>query len=143
MFHRRKVNHGPFDFYICDICKSGITFPLPSENQIIELYSSFSNGVDPQTRKVRDHSSLKLWFLKCISRALKLTPHIDKRESRFSWIDLGAGNGEMSILLAQLYPNSNGVAVDIHSNPNTLEKFKNIEWIQCDFDVDGLSKNFR
>jgi hypothetical protein len=49
LYHPRKTDHGPFDFYECANGASGGRFPLPSTESLKALYKSFSNGLNPET----------------------------------------------------------------------------------------------
>jgi SAM-dependent methyltransferase len=48
----------------------------------------------------------------------------------FSWIDIGAGEGEMSNMIHQNFPASNGTAVDFHERPAQLNNA--VGWISAD-----------
>jgi SAM-dependent methyltransferase len=48
----------------------------------------------------------------------------------FSWIDIGAGEGEMSNLLQDKFPSSMGTAVDFHERPWQFNR--SVSWISTD-----------
>ena len=41
-FHHFKKDHGPFDFYLCRNCGSGVTIPVPTSEQLAALFDSSS-----------------------------------------------------------------------------------------------------
>jgi 2-polyprenyl-3-methyl-5-hydroxy-6-metoxy-1,4-benzoquinol methylase len=49
----------------------------------------------------------------------------------FSWIDIGAGDGVMSVLMKDEFPRSTGVAMDFHERPPRLVG-KDIRWQSAD-----------
>ena len=141
-FHPVAVWHGPFDFYRCNTCGSGLTLPLPEPAQLIKLYESFEGGMIPGIRALRDQYPLTAWFHQCINRALKYSGKVISKESPFNWIDLGAGNGELAILLANRFPNSNGIAVDFHDRPGELDLYPGIKWIKTDMNQVDFMDHF-
>lgn len=54
----------------------------------------------------------------------------------FSWLEIGAGEGEFASLMSEQFPHAQGVAVDIHPCPESLIHAKNIEWKLCDINLD-------
>ena len=42
------------------------------------------------------------------------------KNSCFKWLDLGAGAGEVAILMNKMYPNSEGYCIDLHNCPDDL-----------------------
>jgi hypothetical protein len=141
-FHPVAVWHGPFDFYRCNTCGSGLTQPLPEPGQLVKLYESFEGGMIPRIRALRDKYPLTTWFHQCINKALKYSGKVVSKESPFNWIDLGAGNGELAILLANRFPNSNGIAVDFQGRPGGLDLYPDVKWIKTDLNQDELRKHF-
>ncbi|MGI8950089.1 MAG: class I SAM-dependent methyltransferase [Chitinophagaceae bacterium] len=131
-YHKVKRNHGPVNFYKCNTCFSGFTFPLPSPQQLKELYDSFEGGMDNFTRQIRNKNPLTKWFQNCISEALKYSHTSYNTNDSFTWIDIGAGDGELVKLMSQKFPNAKGIAVDFHKRPENLKDCTNITWIQCD-----------
>ncbi len=131
-YHPVNKEHGPFNFYRCNNCGSGLTLPTPSPAQLDMLYSSFAGGMDEQTRNNRDSNPLDRWYRQCIDRALRHVPFEVKPGIRFSWIDIGAGNGELAKLMALRFPDSKGLAIDFHSRPAALQHISNLQWLQCD-----------
>lgn len=131
-FHRVKKDHGPFDFYRCQKCHSGLTRPLPTRSQLQTLYGSFAGGMDETTRKNRDANPLTIWYRQCIERGLQQLPSAITTGSDFTWIDIGAGKGELAKLMSEQYPNSKGLAIDFHPRPELLGTAQNVDWLECD-----------
>jgi 2-polyprenyl-3-methyl-5-hydroxy-6-metoxy-1,4-benzoquinol methylase len=50
----------------------------------------------------------------------------------FTWLDVGAGGGEFSALMAETFPLSRGVAIDLHPCPIPLAGISAIDWRQID-----------
>ena len=116
-YHPYAKWHGPFDFYICQDCGSGQTFPLPSVESLARLYDEFKGGMIPGIRELRDEFPLRKWFDQNVSRAARRhIPALDK-EAAFSYMDIGAGNGELVKSISGIYKNSGGIAVDFHDMP--------------------------
>lgn len=135
LYHPFKKDHGPFDFYKCTTCGSGLTFPLPTDQQIKDLYSSFSGGLIPSVKVIRDNNPLTTWYSQCIQHAIH-SLSIDEATT-FSWLDAGAGSGELSALLARKFPLSAGTAVDFHDKPASLQKAGNIGWVNTDINTES------
>ena len=131
-YHPIIKEYGPFDFYRCKHCGSGLTLPAPAPAQLDTLYRSFAGGMDEQTRKNRDTNPLDRWYQQCIGRALRHAPFGAETGARFSWVDIAAGNGELAKLMALRYPDSQGLAIDFHPRPAGLQQIENLRWLQCD-----------
>ena len=114
-YHPLKKNYGPFNIYTCHHCHSLITFPLPTEKQLAELYNSFDNGLMPALREIRNKNSLTAWYDQCIKRAT--AAWANNKQSEFVWMDIGAGGGELALQMAKQFPHSKGWAIDFHERP--------------------------
>ncbi len=141
-FHPVAKWHGPFDFYRCNTCGSGLTWPLPEPEQLTKLYESFEGGMIPGIRALRDQYPLTLWFQQCINNAMKYSGNDISTASTFQWVDLGAGKGEMAISLAKRFPLSNGIAVDFHDRPGELDLYPSVKWIKTDMNQDDFPDHF-
>ena len=130
-FHPLAKWHGPFDLFQCGNCKSALTIPLPDATQLAKLYGSFTGGMMPQIRELRDEYPLHTWFNQCIDHALDAGHLKAKKSDVFSWIDFGAGNGELSKSLMSRFPLSQGVAADFHDKPEMLAA-TGIKWLKAD-----------
>lgn len=131
-FHPAAGWHGPFDFYRCNVCNSGLTWPPPEPDQLTKLYESFDGGMIPHIRALRDKYPLTVWFQQCINRAMQYSGNNMFGTSVFTWADLGAGKGEMAVSLAKSFPRSNGIAVDFHGRPVELDQYPGVKWIKAD-----------
>jgi SAM-dependent methyltransferase len=69
-------------------------------------------------------------YEKCVSRIGRLTGR--HKQEKFNWLDVGAGGGEFSSLLAKKFPNSSGAAIDLHSCPKSLIDITSVHWSQVD-----------
>jgi len=139
LWHPVVKDHGPFDIYKCNHCGSAFTFPLPSKERLTALYNRFEDGLMPITHDIREEYPLDAWYRQCLKHALKESGKDYKPTSVFSWIDLGAGKGDLSKQVAQLFPGSKGYAVDFHSKPDQLNQIGNVEWQQIDMNEDNFA----
>ena len=130
----RKARHpyapdfGPFQIYRCRSCSSLLTHPVPPPDKMVALYRSFQSGMHKKARDLRTRYPLRTWFVQCMEHMLQGSG-IDTNKT-FSWIDIGAGQGEMSNLLQQEFPAGRGTAVDFHERPQPLNK--DLNWISAD-----------
>jgi 2-polyprenyl-3-methyl-5-hydroxy-6-metoxy-1,4-benzoquinol methylase len=128
LYHRLKTDHGPFDFYECSDCQSGMTYPMPSRESLTILYQSYRNGLPVAMRELMGSNSGELSHSRCVERICTLG-HRSAMDG-FTWIDIGAGGGEMAQLMAAAFPNSSGLAIDLHERPTGLPA--NVDWLQLD-----------
>ena len=130
VFHPFKHDHGPFDIYVCTDCGSFQTEPMPSFNSLASLYDSYRDGLPNLHRKIiSDNPQIALYKL-CLNRICRLSGI--RADDEFSWLDIGAGGGELSSLMATAFPNSRGVAIDLHPCPTSLEDISAVNWYQVD-----------
>ena len=130
-FHQRKKDHGPFDFYVCADCGSGVTLPPPPPALLAELYRSFEFGLSKFTRGLLSDNPGAVWHETCAKRIIKLSGRAP--EEVFTWIDVGAGGGEIAQKLSEHFPRSSGLAIDIHDRPPALaDGSRNVEWRRVD-----------
>ena len=141
-FHHFKKDHGPFDFYLCRNCGSGVTIPVPTSEQLAALYHSFDGGINPRLRESRRSNPLTAWYVQCLERALKRRKRNLDSSSVFSWVDVGAGAGELSKLISENFPRSKGIAVDFHECPALLKDVKNVNWVRQDLNETDFSVLF-
>lgn len=128
LYHRIKTDHGPFDFYECSDCQSGLTFPMPSGESLKALYQSYTNGL-PEIMRELMGSEGELWHFQCVQRIRRMLCNRSAKDG-FTWIDVGAGGGEMAGYMAAVFPNSCGLAIDRHERPNSLPA--KVDWLQLD-----------
>jgi len=139
LFHPLRKNHGPFDFYVCNRCGSGLTLPPPSPESLRGLYDSFQSGLPEFHRQItQDDPQLGITDL-CVRRITKLSGR--RSDDFFSWIDVGAGGGELSAALSKCFPNSQGIAVDLHERPQMLHGLNAVQWIRADINAADFAEN--
>jgi len=137
-FHQRKKDHGPFDFYVCANCGSGLTLPAPDPAALAELYRSFEFGLSKFTRELLSANPSAVWHETCARRIITMSGRA--RDDAFGWIDVGAGGGEIARRLAEHFPRSKGLAIDIHDRPPTLaDGPANVEWRRVDIARDSFA----
>jgi SAM-dependent methyltransferase len=128
-FHKRKKDHGPFDLYQCVECGSAITLPPPSPALLARLYDSFAFGMPQRTRALLAENPDAAWHDMSARRLVGLIGR--SQESSFTWIDVGAGAGELAARLARHFPAARGIALDIHDRPPELAA-STVEWRRVD-----------
>lgn len=129
LYHPWKKDHGPFTFYRCNNCGSGFTSPLPSPGVLEGLYETFKGGMIPRIRELRDTYPPYQWFKQCVRRAVL------EREDGFSWMDIGAGGGEIALEMTKCYPLSEGWAYDYEGRPALLSEADRIHWRKTDINM--------
>jgi SAM-dependent methyltransferase len=129
LYHPIESGHGPFNTMLCENCGSWQVSPLPTPESLDDLYGGFIDGLPELHRKITSNDIQTGVYKKCLQRIKKITK-FDQAKT-FSWIDVGAGGGELSSLMADAFPNSTGVSIDLHSCPNeVLLKNPQIQWNQ-------------
>jgi len=134
--HPIKADHGPFDFYQCRNCGSGLTLAPPTRERLAALYGTFCDGLPDLQRTITADDPQNAIYSLCIRRLLRRAD-VAGLQIR-SWIDVGAGGGELSRMIAEALPDARGLAIDLHARPATLANQKRIEW-QC---IDVNSERF-
>ena len=137
-YHNRKKDHGPFDLYICTHCGSALTLPPPTPQSLHELYRSFEFGLSSFSRELLADNPEAVWHDMCARRLIRLSGRSAK--DSFTWIDVGAGGGELALRLATEFPNARGRAVDIHAEPPALAGCENVEWCKIDIAEDDFAR---
>ena len=129
-YHKRKPDYGPFDLYQCEACGSAVTLPPPAADMLSDFYRTTTEfGMSKSTRKILAKNPEAAWHDMSARRIVALSGK--KREDAFTWIDIGAGAGEMALMLANQFPVATGIALDIHERPPTLEGTA-IQWHRVD-----------
>lgn len=126
LYHPFKDRYGPFNFFECLDCGSGLTLPPPSDEELQSLYNCFEGGMIPFIQDIRKKNPLVRWYEQCIGRAVSLLNISNPND--FLWWDVGAGNGEVSAMMSEKFPSSRGVAIDFHQRPDGLKPLNNIRW---------------
>lgn len=130
LYHPAKRDHGPFEFDRCAGCGSGITPTPPTREQLAALYGSFRDGLPDLQRSLAADDPQVAWYARCAKRVTRLSGRT--AESEFRWVDVGAGGGELSVLLAERFPRSRGTALDLHPRPASLTARDRVDWLQRD-----------
>jgi SAM-dependent methyltransferase len=130
LYHRRKKNHGPFDYFECGACGSCVTDPMPSAEAQSALYQEYDAGLPREQRDLMNVAVGEAWHELCLQRIAEVAGV--SADATFSWIDAGAGSGEMANLMLARFPNSRGIAVDLHDRPAALDA--RVEWRRMDLD---------
>lgn len=131
--HPYASEHGPFQIYVCRSCSSLLTYPVPSGSVLNALYRSFDKGMHSKVRELRTKYPLHAWFRQCIRHMMKGAGFARKE---FSWIDVGAGEGEMCKRMVETFPVSKGMGVDFHGRPGALDKTNGLGWMAADLNED-------
>ncbi|HEX5667270.1 MAG TPA: class I SAM-dependent methyltransferase [Chitinophagaceae bacterium] len=133
-YHRYAPEFGPFRIFICKSCGALLTNPVPDDEVTGAMYRSFDGGMFSKARELRRKYPLKTWFRQCLKHMMQNTGLENKKD--FTWIDIGAGEGEMSELMLSQFPNHEGTVLDFHSVPERLRN-QPVNWIATD-----LNKTF-
>jgi SAM-dependent methyltransferase len=136
-FHKRKSDHGPFDFFQCDGCGSGLTLPPPPPEKIACLYQFLEFGMSPLTRHLMADSAEAAWHKMCATRIAALSGRSDK--DQFTWMDVGAGGGEVALAMTRRFPCADGLALDIHEIPPALRDVPAVQWRRINISNDDFS----
>lgn len=134
LMHPRKADHGPFEFYKCASCGSGVMRDLPTAGALAALYGSFQNGLPELHRRIMQDDPQHELYALCAKRMLQRAV---KREGTV-WADVGAGGGELSAIMSRAAPDARGIAIDLHTRPKTLADTRAITWIQADLNEEGF-----
>lgn len=136
VYHPFKKDHGPFEFYQCQTCGSGLSLDPPSTEDLTSLYTSYQDGLPDLHREImREDPQHDLYEL-CARRMLRR----HGPTSSPTWVDVGAGGGELSQILTKLIPNACGTAIDLHTRPQRLESTPSVTWIQADINQSGFTE---
>src|SRR5262245_23462592 len=94
-FHPRKKDYGPFDLFQCMSCGGAITIPPPTPDALEGFYRAMTEfGMARSTRTLLAADSEAAWHDMSVRRLLALCGR--GPADRFTWIDIGAGAGEMA-----------------------------------------------
>jgi SAM-dependent methyltransferase len=138
LFHPFKKDHGPFSFHRCAGCGSGLTLQPPTRDQLTRLYASFQDGWAGPLREMMQGDPQQMLYSLQVKRLLR---HARKARLNIrTWLDVGAGGGPLSRILAEELPDATGVAVDLHDRPAALALHEQIAWKQVDINDDGFSE---
>jgi SAM-dependent methyltransferase len=136
VYHPFRPDHGPFNIYKCRDCGSAQTYPNPTVEELDKLYGSYRNGLPDLHRNIMEEDPQTAVYSYCVAQ-VRMLLNIDAN-SKFTWLDIGAGGGEFSSLMAHAFPVSQGIAVDLHPSP--LKNYQNtVTWQQLNFNTHDIS----
>ncbi len=138
LYHPRAADHGPVSIHVCDACGSMGTWPVPSGDALQRLYATFDEGIDPTLRRLRIDSPPTAWYLRAMRRAAHVAGLA--RDSAFTWMDIGAGAGEIGRLLNQEFSNTSGLSIDWHGRPAKLAADPRHDWMACDLNAPRFAR---
>jgi SAM-dependent methyltransferase len=124
-FHQRKKDHGPYDLFVCGSCGSAVTLPTPSAAELTEFYQSLDFGLTPRARGLLAENPDAASHDMIVRRLIEVSGRASG--DVFTWIDVGAGAGEIAGKLASHFPAARGIAIDIHEGPPALAG-SGVEW---------------
>lgn len=128
-YHRYAPVYGPYRIFICKHCGTLLTNPVPDAEVTNAMYKSFDGGMFSKVRALRRKYPLKTWFRQCLKHMMQGTGLENKKS--FTWIDIGAGEGEMSELMLREFPDHQGTVLDFHPVPERLRD-RPVTWIVAD-----------
>lgn len=127
-WHPYVQNYGPFHIFLCTGCHSMFTSPLPSREDLRSLYQGFRKGMFQNISVLRELFPMTAWYRQCMEHMMRKAGSLG---DELTWMDIGAGGGEMSALMMRNYPGSRGVAVDMHERPGEIADLK-VDWVMRD-----------
>lgn len=113
-FHKVDRSFGPFDLGACGRCGSLATVNPPSPDRLAEFYRRYD-----QFRPDWYKAGAAAGALRAQYEFYARHVGADLAAGR-TWIDIGAGHGEVSNLLAERHPDCAGTAIDIGERPSSL-----------------------
>jgi 2-polyprenyl-3-methyl-5-hydroxy-6-metoxy-1,4-benzoquinol methylase len=134
-FHPVDRCFGPFSFAQCDECGSGFTVNPPSRERLAEFYRNYELRRLEWFKKGREYDGRNAqydFYARTIARAAS-------KEVK-SWIDIGAGAGEVANALSRQWPSARGLAVDIPARPNSLDR--EVSYRQADINARAWTDGF-
>ena len=139
VFHPFKEDHGPFNIYTCEDCGSAQTSPMPSPESLTSLYNSYQDGLPELHRTIMSDDPQTSVYQLCVNRIASFS----KRNATevFTWLDVGAGGGEFTALMATAFPQSKGIALDQHPRPSFIANISAVEWREVDINQTNFSDN--
>lgn len=129
---------GQFTIYRCSNCSSLLTCPVPEAAMLEKLYRSFDGGIQGKNQQLRSESPLDALYIQSIRRAISSMPFVVNKDTAFTWLDVGAGDGILSDMLAKRYPKARGIAIDYHTRPQRLDDSESVKWIRADLNTTVL-----
>ncbi|HXE97673.1 MAG TPA: class I SAM-dependent methyltransferase [Dongiaceae bacterium] len=119
-----------------------MTLPPPARDTLNRLYGLYTSGLPEHYRKGNPEDFLQPWHTLAVSRVQEIR-RLD-RHSEFTWIDVGAGGGELAVNLSKSFPNSHGTAVDLHDRPAYVAAdAPDVVWHKLDINGTNFADDFR
>jgi SAM-dependent methyltransferase len=115
-------DHGPFDQFECDKCRSLVTHPKPDPTVMNKFYQNYQDGMPAHLREGRANYSQENLYRNYLEIAKK-----EVRSSKFRWLEVGAGGGEFAKLMGEAFPEAQGTCIDFHPRPTHLTH-QNVDW---------------
>jgi len=140
LHHRLAPDLRPSNFHRCRSCGSGVTVEPPTEDDLRALYSRFCDGLPKSQRDAYAADPQTAWYRACLTRISALG-HLRERTPPFTWLELGAGGGELSAMMASRFPLALGTAVDQHPAPALLAESKQVGWRVADLNRPGFARD--
>jgi SAM-dependent methyltransferase len=103
---------------------------MPSRDSLASLYASYINGLPNLHRTITEDDPQVALYRLCLNQIIRTLGWCARDE--FTWLDIGAGGGEFSALMAKTFPLSRGAAIDLHPCPISLAGISAINWQQID-----------
>lgn len=136
-YHKMNPAYGPFDFFVCEACGGGFNNPMPSNEQLMSFYSSYSNGMPEEYRSAMLEYEDSSWHSQIARNLIDLAGKHGLQPA-FTWLDVGSGAGEIARKLSKLTPASRGTCIDLHPAPESMHESQ-IRWLQYDINADFSS----
>lgn len=115
VFHKVDKSFGPFDLFLCGECGSMGTANPPSAERLAKFYQHYD-----EHRPVWYNAGAASEALAAQYRfyAKFLSGHMPEQSK--TWVDIGAGHGEVAQILKALRPETRGILLDIGERPPGL-----------------------
>lgn len=132
-WHKVDRSFGPFDLFRCPGCGSAGTANPPCPERLNAFYQHYDKHRPQWYHAAARDSSLEAQYRFYARRISRFLPRPEA-----SWIDVGAGHGEVASLLHEHRPSSSGVATDIAKRPARLPP--PVEYVSCDLNQPHWAK---
>jgi len=116
-YHKVDRSFGPFDLFECRTCGSLGTLNIPSDDRLAAFYRAYNQHRPQWYTNAAASSALGAQYRFYAQYLERLMP----RKAATSWVDIGAGHGEIANLLLSLRPESSGCAIDIAAAAPALD----------------------
>lgn len=112
--HKVDKSFGPFDLFECRSCGSLGTAEPPSPERLAQFYRGYDEFRPQWYNAAAAEGALAAQYN---FYARFLARYVSARQS---WVDIGAGHGEVANLLSQIRAHAPGQAIDIGDRPPAL-----------------------